>query len=285
MKKEETSHCLSRIRGMYQSLRSKEKAVADYVLAHPEEIVHSTITQTAERIGVSEASVFRFCQSIGFKGYQALKIALASELVTGTENIHEAINADDAPKVMAEKVFQSNIRTLEETISLLDEEAFEAAAGMLLRARRIEFYGNGGSGAVALDAHHKFLRSGMPSTVYTDSHLQVMSASQLQPDDVVVLVSHSGTNKDILEAADIAKENGAGIIAITNFAKSPLSEKADVVLRTISMETDYRSEALASRIAQLSLIDALYIHLSVVRQEQMEQSLDKMRRAISLKRM
>ncbi len=280
----EATHCKHRIRSVYTSLRDKEKKIADYILEHPEEIVHSTISQVAENLHVAEATVFRFCKRIGFKGYQALKIALASEIVTGVENIHETIKEDDDAKTVAEKVFQTNIKTLEETLSVVNGEDFQMAVDILLSADKVEFYGNGGSGVIAADAHHKFMRTGIPSVAYSDSHLQVMAASQLSEGSAAVLISHSGANRDILQAADIAAENGAKLIAVTNLAKSPLTERADVALHTVSAETDYRSEALASRLAQLSLIDALYVNVALQRQELMDESLNKIRQAISLKR-
>lgn len=137
---------------------------------------------------------------------------------------------------------------------------------------------------IAADAHHKFLRTGIPTISYSDSHLQVMSAAQLAPGDTAVLISHSGSNRDILQAAEIAREQGAKTIAITSLGKSPLTERVDVSLHTVSAETDYRSEALASRLAQLSIIDALYVNVSINRKEQMGKTLSKMRQAISLKR-
>ncbi|WP_147802738.1 MurR/RpiR family transcriptional regulator [Alkalicoccus halolimnae] len=281
----ETGHCLHRIRASYHSFRTKEKKIADYILEHPEEIVHSTISQVAENLEVADATVFRFCKRIGFKGYQAMKIALASEIVTGMKDIHETILEGDSEKEVAEKVFKSNIRTLEDTLEVLDADAFQQAVQLLLSARRIEFYGNGGSGVIAMDAHHKFIRTGIPTIAYSDSHFQVMSASQLTSEDVVVLISHSGANRDILEAQEVAKAHGVNTIGITTLAKSPLSERVDVPLYTVSSETEYRSEALASRLAQLSIIDALYVNVSIGRKELMQHSLTEMRRAISQKRM
>ncbi|PRO66305.1 MurR/RpiR family transcriptional regulator [Alkalicoccus urumqiensis] len=281
----ETGHCLHRIRASYDSFRVKEKKIADYILENPQEIVHSTISQVAENLEVAEATVFRFCKRIGFKGYQAMKIALASEIVTGMKDIHETILEDDTEKEVAEKVFKSNIRTLEDTLAVLDTDSFQQAVQLLLTARRIEFYGNGGSGVIAMDAHHKFIRTGIPTIAYSDSHFQVMSASQLTPEDVVVLISHSGANRDILQAQEVCAEHGVKTIGISTLAKSPLSERVDVPLYTVSTETEYRSEALASRLAQLSLIDALYVNVSIGRKELMQQSLTEMRRAISRKRM
>ncbi|WP_280770443.1 MurR/RpiR family transcriptional regulator [Salipaludibacillus daqingensis] len=281
MNQTESGHCKHRIRASYSSFREKEKKIADYILEHPEEIIHSTISQVADTLDVAEATVFRFCKRIGFKGYQAMKIALASEVVTGMKDIHETIKEGDDEKQVAEKVFKSNIRTLEDTLSVIDGDSFKKAVQMLLAANRVEFYGNGGSGVIAMDAHHKFMRTGIPTIAYSDSHFQVMSASQLTEKDVVVLISHTGTNRDILQALEVAKEQGVTTIGITTLAKSPLSEGVDVPLYTVSKETDYRSEALSSRLAQLSIIDALYVNVSIGRKDLMQQSITKMRKAIS----
>ncbi|WP_100374736.1 MurR/RpiR family transcriptional regulator [Bacillus sp. FJAT-45037] len=282
---DQKDYCRYKVKALYHEFREKEKKIADYVLEHPEEIIHSSISQVADNLNVAESTVFRFCKRIGFKGYQAMKIALASEIVTGINNIHEAIEEGDDEKSVTEKVFRSNVGTLEETLSILNEDVFRNCVESLVAAKRIEFYGNGGSGIVAMDAHHKFMRTGIPSISYNDSHFQVMSASQLSEEDVVILISHSGSNRDILQALDIAKNQGATTIGITSLAKSPLSDRVDYALYTVSEETEYRSEALSSRIAQLSLIDALYVNVSIQRKEQVEESLTKMRKAISIKRL
>lgn len=277
----ENGHCKHRIKASYNTFREKEKKIADYILEHPEEIIHSTISQVADNLEVAEATVFRFCKKIGFKGYQAMKIALASEIVTGIKDIHETIQEGDDEKLVAEKVFKSNILTLQDTLSVMDGESFKKAVQLLLNANRVEFYGNGGSGVIAMDAHHKFMRTGIPTIAYSDSHFQIMSASQLTENDLVVLISHTGTNRDILHALEVAKEQGVPTIGITTLAKSPLSQGVDVPLYTVSKETDYRSEALSSRLAQLSIIDALYVNVSIGRKDLMQKSIKKMRKAIS----
>ncbi|QKS72724.1 MurR/RpiR family transcriptional regulator [Paenalkalicoccus suaedae] len=277
--------CKHRIKASYHEFRAKEKVIADYIMEHPEKIIHSSISQVADNLNVAEATVFRFCKRIGFKGYQAMKIALASEVVNDVKDIHEKIHEDDDEKSIAEKVFKSNIRTLEDTLSVMDADKMKQAVDILCNAQRIEFYGNGGSGVIAQDAHHKFIRTGIPSAAYSDSHLQMMSASQLTSKDAVVLISHSGANRDILQTLEVAQEHGVPTIGITSLAKSPLSEQVDVALFTLSEETEYRSEALASRLAQLSLIDALYVNVSIRKKEQMQESVTKMRQAISRTRM
>jgi len=279
-----TPLCFTLIRAIYTQLSEKEKTIADYFLDQPEKIIHSTISQVAEDVGVANATVFRFTKRLGYKGYQSMKISLASEIITTFKDIHEKINERDDEKTITEKVFSSNIRTLEDTLQVLDQQQLQQAVNALVAARKIEFYGNGGSGAIAMDAHHKFLRSGLLTSCYTDGHLQAMSAAQLTKNDVVVCISHSGTSRDVIDALEIAKFNGVTIIAITQFGKTPLSEKADISLLTVSVETEFRSEALASRLAQLSIIDALYVNVSIQLKEQMKTSLQNLRNAISVKR-
>ncbi|WP_368503914.1 MurR/RpiR family transcriptional regulator [Alkalihalophilus sp. As8PL] len=276
--------CLTKIRATYSSFSEKEKQVADYILSNPSGMIHATINQVAEDLSVAEATVFRFCKRLGYTGFQAMKISLASEVVTPIQDIHETIKEDDDEKTITEKVFKSNIRTLEDTLHVIESKAYKKAVHALVHARRIEFYGNGGSGIIALDAHHKFLRTGIPTVAYQDSHFQVMSASQLTKEDVVVLISHTGTNRDMLQVLDVAIEHGATTICITTLGKSPLSKQVDIPLFTVSKETEFRSEALASRLAQLSIIDALYVNVSIARKEQMKDSLSRMRKAISNKR-
>ncbi|GGF30543.1 RpiR family transcriptional regulator [Halobacillus andaensis] len=281
----ETQHGLARIRSSYSKFSDKEKKIADYILEQPETIIHHTINQVADELDVAESTVFRFCKRIGFKGYQALKIALAAEIVTPIKDIHEEINDGDSVTTVSEKVFHSNSKTLESTLQILDGQAIEEAVDALLKARKIEFYGCGGSAVVALDGYHKFIRTGLLTSTQLDSHMQLMSASQLAEDDVAVIISHSGTTKDSLDVLRVLKEKGIKTIAITNFAKSPLTKEADISLYTVSEETDFRSEAFSSRIAQLSIIDALYTNIMIAKQETGKRSLENMREAMSLKRL
>jgi RpiR family carbohydrate utilization transcriptional regulator len=279
-----TRSCLQTIRSAYSSFSPKEQTIADYFLEKPQEVIHSTINQVADDLQVAEATIFRFCKRIGFKGFQAMKIALASEIVTPIQDIHENILEDDTSDQVAEKVFQSNIRTLQDTLNILNLQHFGEAVEYLLQAKKISFYGTGGSAIVALDAQHKFMRTGIPTEAFMDAHFQIMSASLMSKQDVAVFISHSGMNKDLLEIVDVAKKTGCKTIAITSFSKSPLTQKADLSLHTVSQETEYRSEALASRIAQLSIIDALFVNVMKERKEKAAGTLQKIREAIAVKK-
>lgn len=284
MNTQEKQYCMMRIRSHYPKFRGKELAVADYILNNPRKIVHSTINQVADDLGVADSTVFRFCQRIGFKGYQAMKIALATEIVEPIHDIHENIMEHDNEKTVAEKVFRSNIKTLEDTLKVLDEPSFKQAVHAILGARKVELFGSGGSNVIALDAYHKFIRTGISVSVQADTHMQLMSASQLTSQDVAIIISHTGASKDMMHVMEVVQDNGVKTIGITNFAKSPLSQKVDIPLYTVSEETDYRSEALASRIAQLAMIDAIYVNVLMAKKEQGKEALQKVRKAISVKR-
>lgn len=280
----ETMNGTARIRGAYSTLSKKEQRIADYILKQPEQIIHHTINQVADDLDVAESTVFRFCQRVGFKGYQALKIALASDVVAPLQDIHEDITETDTALEIAEKIFSTNGKTIESTRQILEGASLEKTVELFLGARRIEFFGSGGSAVVALDAYHKFVRSGLQVSAMLESHMQLMSASQLTAEDVAVVISHSGASKETLDIAKLLKEKGIPTIAITNYAKSPLSKIADVSLFTVSQETAFRSEALASRIAELSLIDALFTAVMIRRGDAARASLQQMREAISMRR-
>lgn len=279
-----TQNVIVKIKAIHSSLSSKEKAVADYILKKPQEIIHLSITEFSENSSVAEATIFRFCKRLGFRGYQAFKIALASEVVEPIKNIHEEIKEEDEVLTLAEKVFTGHIEAIKDTLNLLDGQVLESIVETLSRATRIDFYGSGGSSAIAMDAYHKFLRTGINCHAHSDGHQQIISAALLGPGQAAIGISHSGSNKDVIEALRIAKANGAATIAITNHYKSPLTKEADYVLYTTSRETYFRSEALASRLVQLSLIDVLHVAVSVRKQEETLGNLQKIREAISIKR-
>ncbi|PAV28379.1 RpiR family transcriptional regulator [Virgibacillus profundi] len=278
-----TQHCLLSIRSNYKNFSEKEKIIADFTLMNPHKIIHFTINQVSEKLGISEATVFRFCRRIGFKGFQDMKISLATEVVTSVKDIHEKINEEDSIGVITRKSFQSNIKTIEDTLRIQDENLITKVVEAILGAQKIQFFGVGGSAFVALDAYHKFIRSGINVNADLDSHLQMMSASQMTNNDLAIIISHSGSTKDILDLMQIFEENETQTVAITNFTKSPLTEKADISLYTIAAETDFRSEALSSRIAQLSIIDALYVNVMIANKESSWSVLQKMRGSMSIK--
>lgn len=250
--------CLVRINALYSHLRDSEKKVADYIRGDFEKVIHQSITEVAETAGASESTVVRLCKALDYRGFQDFKIHLAQEYREPASQIHEAIVADDDVASIKKKVFESDVLAITETLKVLDDASFSEAVDLIARARRLEFYGTGGSGSVALDAQHKFLKIGKKSSAHTDVDLQAMSASLLSAGDVAVGISHSGGNKEILDALEIAKKNGASVVAITNYGRSPITKISDVTLFTAAGETAFKSDALSSRIAELVILDAVW---------------------------
>jgi len=275
--------CTARLREMKASLRNAEEQVANYILLHHGEIINLTITELAEQAGVSEATVVRMCQKLGYKGFQELKIALALELVKPVQAIHEEIHEDDEVDQAVEKVFRGNMFAIENTLRVLSMGEMKKAVDALANARKIEIYGVGGSGPVARDAAHKLMKTGIPCVAYDDPHMQIMSASLLGPGCVAIGISHSGSSKDIVEALSVAKAAGATTISISNYAKSPIDKVSDIKLATASKETSYRTEGTASRIAQLCIIDALFVGVGLKRTGDIVENIQKTRRAVVIK--
>ncbi len=282
---ESTPRVILEIKSMYMSFNKTEKKIADYILNDPQKVIYSTISQVAAELDVADSTIFRFCKKINFKGFYDLKISLAADSTADTHNYSAAqITDSDSEQAIINKVFNSNISVLNDTMNMIDPMCIKKAVDYILDSDQIVFYGNGGSGIVAMDANHKFLRIGLKVSSYTDYHMQLMSVSQLTEKDAIVVISHSGSNLDILNLLDIAKENGTKTIGITSFSKSPVSQKVDVPINVISHETEQQFEAFASRIAHLAVIDVLYNCTAIRRKELSTVAVKKMREAISYTR-
>lgn len=195
--------------------------------------------------------------------------------------IHENIYDSDSLLVKAQKVFDTNIATLLDTRKFLDEESLAQALSYLKAAEAVYFFGVGGSEIVATDAYHKFLRAPIRVHHSTDYHIQLMEASLMKPNECAVLISHTDRSKETIEIAQAAKEVGAKLIVLTSSKQSPLALLGDTVFVSIAEETEFRSEALSSRIAQLSILDSLYVIFMFERQNASKQSIHKVREQIA----
>ena len=270
-----------RVQSILPSINKKnEMKIYEFIEINRKEIIHMSVADAAEACGVSEAAIVRYAQKLGYKGYQAMKISIAQDVIEPGQQIYGQLSKGDTIPTIVDKIFDSNIQSLRDTSDVLSRENIDEAVNLILGCRRLLFFGGGGSGCVAMDGQHKFLKIGYMAMAFTDSNLQAMAASVLTSRDVLVAVSHSGASKDILMAMDIAKQSGAKTIAITNYGKSPIVEKADVVLYTSSNETAFNSDALSSRIAELTIIDMLYIGVSYKRYDESYANILKTRKAL-----
>ncbi|MBR5518418.1 MAG: MurR/RpiR family transcriptional regulator [Clostridia bacterium] len=271
-----------KIKMLYNEMGKAEKQIADWIMENPGKIISLSIVELAEQCKCGEATIVRFSKRLGLNGYQELKISLASE--GGTSHVSTNITENDTAFEIYEKVCNDIYMSLEKTKKSLNPDAIANAAQKLCNAKKIVVFGLGNSASVATDASHKFLRAGLNAVAYSDNHMQVIAASHLSKDDVVVGISHSGSSKDIVEALKLAKERGTTTIAITNSGKSPILKQADIVLSTTADETQYNILALNSRIVQLAIIDSLYFYIVYNRSSEALESIKETEHALQTKK-
>ncbi|MFJ4989507.1 MurR/RpiR family transcriptional regulator [Streptomyces sp. NPDC088732] len=256
---------LARIRAALPSLAPSERRVADAVLADPAQASELSISALGERANTSVATVMRFCRAIGITNYPQLRLALAAaaarEDALGGERPAPGtdISATDTLDQIVSKIVYNEIRALEDSGAELDIEVLGRAVDAVAGARRVDIFGIGASAFVGQDLHQKLHRIGHMAFIWTDRHAALTATALLGPGDVALAISHSGETEDTVEPLQAAAERGATTIALTNVARSSLAESADLVLTTCARETPFRSGATVSRIAQLALIDCLFV--------------------------
>jgi DNA-binding MurR/RpiR family transcriptional regulator len=254
-----------RARGLLPSLSPAERRVAQVVIDEAATAAHLTISDLAERAASSETTVIRFCRAMGFGGYSELRLTLAAEAGRATDaaSIDEAVGSDisetDDLAQVVKKIAFADARAVEDTAVQIDIEALERVVDLVVAARRVDIYGVGASAFVAQDFQQKLHRIGRVSYAWSDMHLALTSAALLDQRDVAFGVSHTGTTTDTIEAFAEAGRRGALTVALTNFPKSPITRVADLVLTTAARETTFRSGAMASRLAQLTVVDCVFV--------------------------
>lgn len=253
---------LTNIKSKYNQFSKMEKKVADYILKNPKEVPFMSITDLAEACGVGETTVFRLCKTLELKGYQEFKMMLSLSITNDedkTEQYSGNISLKDSFETVAQKVLNTNIAALNETYSLLNYKDMDRTIRALHDAERIYFFGVGASLLTAMKAMNKFLRVETKVYCYEDTHMQLMAASLLGPKDMAMIFSYSGSTKDTIEIAKNAKKGKAKVVCITRFVKSPLTAHADIVLLSGANEGPLQGGSTSAEIAQLFLIDILYM--------------------------
>lgn len=270
---------LIRLRGLYPSLKTALRKVADVILRQPEMAIYASVNEVAAAAAVSEATVMRFCRILGFKGFQDFKIALAREMVIPSARHHEVMSVEDDAAIVR-TVFQTNGAALQDTLEILEIEAVYEAAQLLNSARQIMVIGVSGSGPAVAYTGNRLLLLGLKAFMYTDFYLMLMAASLLTRQDVVLAISNLGTTREILETAGIALEREARVICITNNSLSALARISNPVLITASREMTMPEEAVASLVCQITILDALFALIAQTQGTQSRQTLDGMEKAM-----
>ena len=256
------------IRTELPRLAGSLRKVGELILEDPAAVTHCSAAELGRRTGTSQATVTRFCRAIGLESYQHLLIELALERGRGqvsdwgTAEIGPDISPDDDLERVVQVVGTADLRAVQQTIDRIDLDSIERAAQATARARRIDVYGVGGSGAVAQETETRLFRIGCAVRGWTEVHAAATSAALLTPADVAIGISHSGSTRETIEPFEKAKERGATTIALTADPRSPLARTADIRLISSPSETSFRTESISSRHSVLVLIDCLYVRVA-----------------------
>lgn len=247
-----------------------DKALIEYIKENLEDVVYKSISQISKESNIGEATITRFSKKMGFSGLQDFKVTLAQE-ISGLKNrriINKNIENNESVIDSARKLVDSNIRILESTFNIIDEDDIKRASDMIINARKVFFFGIGYSGMTAEDSSYKFSRIGLNCMSIDSSHNMIMMASLMDEEDVVVAISHSGETDEIIKAVNIAKENGARVVSVTEDKNSRLRDVSDVNLGYFSGESILETGSISSKIAQFFVIDLVYTQ--VVKEKNVE---------------
>lgn len=278
---------LINIREALHSLTPMEERIARYILDHPNEVIQLSIQKLASTAGVSEATIIRLSQSLKYKGFKEFKLAIAGDLAGNTsaqEEQYQQFPVGSSTSALIESISYNNMKSIRDTLSVLSEEALEQAIEALGSARKIALFGVESSSVVADDFRQKALRLGLWCEPGYSGDSQAIIAANLSEQDVVLAVSYSGETESVLRAMQLAHRQGAKLIALTQFASSPIAEEADIALYTSTLERNFRNGAMASRIAQLNVIDILYVGLVTRQYDRNIELLERTKAAVRFSR-
>lgn len=267
---------LEKITQHKSAFSKSERKVAEVILANPQSAIHSSIATLAKMSDVSEPTVNRFCRRLDTKGFPDFKLHLAQSLANGTPYVNRHVDEHDGPDEYTTKIFESTMASLEVARQSVCVNTVNRVVDLLTQAQRISFFGLGASASVAHDALNKFFRFNVPVVYFEDILMQRMSCMNCGSGDVVVLISHTGRTKSLVEIAQIAKTNDATVVGITS-ANSPLAQECTYVLSLEVPEDTDMYMPMASRIAQLTLIDVLATGFTLRRGNKFRENLKRVK--------
>lgn len=275
-------HFLLKLQAVYDSLKSAERKAANLILESPEFISGATIGEAADKADCSQATYVRLAHRLGFEGFPELKAQLREGASRQTPQLYQAISLEDTNDVIVKKVFQACMQTLSDTLNVFDMEKYSRAVEAFCRAGKVMFCGVGDSSAVAQAAYLKFMRTGMEVFHSEDSNAQLVTASHMVKGDVLVAISHMGRSKSVVDLVKYARSMEITVIAITNFPVSPLSKNADILLLTAAFAEHISGEVMSKRLAELCIIECLYVNTLIRNGPILNSKVDKANSALEL---
>lgn len=266
---------------MHSTLPPSERKLASYIMDYPQESISLTATELGRKSSTSGAAVIRLCKSLNLKGFQDLKIRVAGDLQKTTEHGYRDIKPNESTSSIIEKMTSNSIQTIRETADLLITDELQKTVDILSKARRIHFIGVGASGIIAQDAQQKFLRIDKLSYAFTDMHMATTLVANADKSDAVIGISFSGETPEVAKILSLAKENNIHTISLTKYGQSAVTEQADINLYTSGTpEPTFRSGATSSRMAQLQVVDILFMSVASQQYDESVKHLDATRAAL-----
>ena len=270
------------LRAKHDSLTKSGAIVADYLMQHAEDAQYLSISSLAKACGVAEATIFRFCRSLGFQGYNEMKIALAKATATASPVALKLEPGIDT-QTLCNHAYTMAVEALNATRNVLDPEAIDHAATLLQRARQVYCLGQGGSQVLAGDIWARFSMLSTKFRTAGDSHMQAITASLMGPEDVVLFISYSGCTRDMMDTLHLAKDNGAKVILITHYDDAPGAALADVVLLCGAKESPLAPGSMPVKLAVLFVANVLVLRYTLDNQELVTISRERTTKALGNK--
>ncbi|WP_077624633.1 MurR/RpiR family transcriptional regulator [Sediminibacillus massiliensis] len=266
-----------------EKLPPSERKIASFILEQPHEAIHCTASELGELSSTSSAAVIRLCKSLGLKGFQELKIRITGDLQKDPDMEYRDIQPGETQELIVEKVTNNSLQAIKETTEFLNYETLDRAVTALKKAEKVHFFGVGASGIIAQDAQQKFLRLNKAVSAFTDVHNAVMYIANVKEDDVVFGISFSGETTETVKTMKLARQKGATTISLTRYGSSPVAESSDINLfisASREVPAPFRSGATSSRLAQLHMIDILFVSVVTDEYDKADQYFKEIRTAM-----
>ncbi len=273
---------LLKVQAVYDSLKTAEMKAANLILESPEFVSNATIGEAADRADCSQATYVRLAHRLGYGGFPELKAQLKVNEGSQTQQLYQAISVDDSDNDIVKKVFQACIQALSDTLNVFDMNKYSQAADAFCQAGKVMFCGVGDSSAIAQAAYLKFMRTGIEVFYSPDPNAQLVTASHMGKGDVLVAISHMGRSKSVVDLVKYAHSIGVTVIAITNFPVSPLSKNADMLLLTAAFGNHIGGEVMSKRLAELCIIECLYVNTLIRNGKTVNSSIEKANTALEM---
>ncbi|MBC2850114.1 MurR/RpiR family transcriptional regulator [Cetobacterium sp. 8H] len=273
-----------RIESLFKSLSSNEKMIAEYIIKNKNKIGEITSTKLAEEIGVGQSSVIKFIKKIGFVGYVAFKLQLERDLENEKKveknKIHSDICLEDTLKELTQKTLLETVQALEDTIGMIDYKNFETIIEKIKMSEQILIIGSGMSSIVARDLELKLMKIKKNSMHYDSKQMQLMKLATMNEKDLVIAISHRGETQEVIDVIKEAKKINIEIISITSVGKNTVSTLSDYNLGVVSKEGVFRSSAISSRMAQMILLDSIFLRLVQKDYKRIKNYIDKSKKIV-----